>query len=152
VPPGACCPICAGAVRIVYSRKQVDRALYALKGKNTESLTLRSIMRTLENLIQISQCRLTGFLTIEADLFVSVHTTATSPSIIQIEACTREAEKIATLISTQSHRITSELSLSALTVANIVQTTAFNRCSTVIFSSNLTIFLIIYTFYINCNR
>lgn len=119
IPPGACCPVCGGAMRLIYSRKQIDRALFVLKGKNLELLTLKGILRALELLIRVSHCRLSGFLTIEADIFVLVHTTGDRISPIQHEACVREAEKIATLIDTQSHRITSDLSLSSLTVANV---------------------------------
>lgn len=90
-----------------------------LKGKNLELLTLRGILRAMETLIRVSHCRLSGFLTIESDIFVLVHTTSDAVSSIQHEACVREAEKIATLIDTQSHRITSDLSLSSLTVANV---------------------------------
>lgn len=123
IPPGACCPICTGAFRVIYSRKQVDRALYALKGKNMELLTLRSILKALDELIQISECQLTGFLTMEVDIFVGIVPRATHPTEIQIDACSREAQKIATLIQSQSHRITTNLALSALTVANLVQPT-----------------------------
>lgn len=52
---------------------------------------------------------------------MTVQSSLEDGSEIQIEACHREAEKIANLISTQSHRITSDLSLSALTVANMMQ-------------------------------
>lgn len=119
-PPGACCPLCAGAIRIVYSRKQIDRALLAMQGKNTELLTLKGVLRSLEGLVRLANCRLSGFLTIESDLFVIVHSTEENPTTIQHEACIREAEKIATLIDTQSHRITSDVALSSLTVANFV--------------------------------
>lgn len=126
IPPGACCPICGGAIRIIYSRKQIDRSLFALKGKNTELVTLKGILRALDNLIHVAHCRLSGFLTIESDVFVIVHTIGSDLSQIQYEACTREAEKIATLIDTQSHRITTDIALSALTVANIVQPNDFD--------------------------
>ncbi|XP_058833021.1 reversion-inducing cysteine-rich protein with Kazal motifs isoform X1 [Topomyia yanbarensis] len=120
-PPGACCPICGTAFRIVYSRKQVDRALYALKGKNTENLTLNAILRSLERLLQTVECRLSGQLTFENDIFVIVENLSNHPNYLQVEICSREAEKLVTLIRTQSHRITSELNLSALTVASLVQ-------------------------------
>lgn len=126
IPPGSCCPICSGAFRIVFSRKQIDRALYALKGKNTDALTLRAILQALEELIRVSQCRLSGYLTIETDIFVTVQSTIRSPTFVQIEACQREAEKISTLISMQSHRITSNLALSSLTVAHVIQSTNLN--------------------------
>lgn len=121
IPPGACCPVCGGAIRIIYSRKQIDRALFALKGKNTDVLSLKGILRGLDNLIHVAHCRLSGYLTIESDIFVIVHTVGPDLSSLQREACIREAEKVATLIETQSHRITSDLAMSALTVANIVR-------------------------------
>lgn len=120
LPPGACCPVCGTALRIVFSRKQVDRALYALKGNDTENLTLKSILRSLERLLQTVECRLSGQLTFENDIYVIVENLSRHPNALQAEICTREAEKLVTLIRTQSHRITSELNLSALIVANLV--------------------------------
>ncbi|XP_055383709.1 reversion-inducing cysteine-rich protein with Kazal motifs, partial [Condylostylus longicornis] len=119
-PPGACCPICAGALRIIFSKKQIDRALYALKMKNIEILTLQNILKSLDSLIKITECQLVGFLTMETDLFIAVISREELPNHIQIEACSIEAEKIASLINTQSHSITSNLILSSLTVANLV--------------------------------
>lgn len=130
-PPGACCPICAGAIRIVYSRKQIDRALYALKGRHQELVTLRGVLQALSGLVRVSQCRLAGFLTMETDIFVTVQSTVREPSFVQIEACAREADKIATLIGTQSHRVTSDLALSSLTVANPVPTSTVNDASAI---------------------
>lgn len=56
------------------------------------------------------------------------------PSELQLEACLREAEKIASLINTQSPRIASELSLSSLISANIVHTQISNNlgCTVII--------------------
>lgn len=122
IPPGACCPVCGTALRIVYSRKQVDRALYALKGVHTEILTLKSILGSLERLLQTVECRISGQLTFENDIYVIIENVNKHPNYLQVEICTREAEKIVTLIRTQSHMITSELNLSALIVANIVKT------------------------------
>lgn len=75
----------------------------------------------MRRLIKTSQCRLSGFLTIETDLFITIQHVSRKPTQIQIEACHREAEKITTLIAAQSHRVTSDLGLSALTVANMAQ-------------------------------
>lgn len=125
MPPGACCPICGSAIRIIYSRKQIDRALYAIK-KNMDLLPLKGILRALQGLIKVSHCRLSGYSTIESDLFVIVDTTELDPSPLQLDACKQEVQKIATLIDTQSHRITSSLALSSLTVANVVHSQRFD--------------------------
>ncbi|CAH0563480.1 unnamed protein product [Brassicogethes aeneus] len=123
-PPGACCPICGGALRILYSRKQIDRGLYALQNQFFKPLNLQSTLKALERQVQSAQCVLRGYVSIELDLFVSVGTTEKRPSDIQMEACVREAEKIANLINNHSPRIESELSLSSLTSATIIHTQA----------------------------
>lgn len=121
-PPGACCPICGGVIRFLYSRKQIDRALYALQGHSLSSLTLKSILEALERQIQVAQCALTGYLSVELDIVVIVRSTVKKPSDLQLEACVREAEKLASLVRRQSPRVASELSLSALTAATLVHT------------------------------
>ncbi|XP_046867726.1 reversion-inducing cysteine-rich protein with Kazal motifs [Drosophila willistoni] len=123
VPPGACCPLCAGgALRIIYSKKQLDRATYALKGKKSSLLTLRGVLQQLDSLIQINECQLTGFLTMEVGIFVAlVPKTRGSPTRLQLEACGREAEKISALINAQSPSITTNLVLSSLTVSHLLQ-------------------------------
>ncbi|CAH1116210.1 unnamed protein product [Phaedon cochleariae] len=121
-PPGACCPICGGSLRLLYSRKQIDRALYALQNQSTQSLNLFALLKALERQIQLAQCSLKGYLTVELDIFVVVQSTERNPSELQLEACIREAEKISSLINMQSPRIVSELSLSSLTAASMVHT------------------------------
>lgn len=121
-PPGACCPICGGTLRLLYSRKQIDRALYVLYNNDTYPLTLKALLQALARTIQVAQCSLRGYLTIEMDIFVIVETTESNPSQLQLEACIREAEKIASLVNTQSPRLVSELSLSSLVLATPVHT------------------------------
>lgn len=121
IPPGACCPICATAFRIIYSRKQIDRALYALRGQHKGLLTLHHILRELDALIEITECQLTGFLTIEVGIFVAIAPRLSAPNRMQIEACGREAEKLSNLITTQSHRITTNLILSGLTESYLLE-------------------------------
>ncbi|KAK5641309.1 hypothetical protein RI129_009856 [Pyrocoelia pectoralis] len=119
-PPGACCPICGGAIRLLYSSRQIDRALYALQNKSTSPISLNGVLKALQRHIQVAQCTLRGFLSVEADIFVVVQTTEKYPSQLQLEACVREAEKLASLVNKQSPRIVSELSLSCLTTAMTV--------------------------------
>lgn len=124
-PPGACCPICAGALRLLYSRKQIDRALYALRGTSTNALTVTAILNSLERQVQIAECSLRGFLTVELDIFVAlVPQKEYKASELQKEVCVREAEKLASLVQRSSPRILSELGLSSLTAATIVHVLA----------------------------
>ncbi|XP_034105821.1 reversion-inducing cysteine-rich protein with Kazal motifs [Drosophila albomicans] len=130
VPPGACCPICGGgAFRIIYSRKQLDRAYYALRGERTSLLTLRGILQQLDHLVQVSECQLTGFLSMEVGIFVALVPRG-QPTGLQVKACEAEAEKISTLISSQSPRITTNLALSSLIVSHMLESTP-NAAATV---------------------
>ena len=144
VPPGACCPLCnGGAIRIIYSKKQIDRALYALKGKHLEMITLKGILRALEQLVQVPHCQLGGFLTIENDLFLMVQSEQGYRNLTQIETCSMEAEKIATLISIQSHQIVTDLALSSLTVARVLQPIVSNNANALEMSYSVICLLIL---------
>lgn len=107
-------------------------------------MSLKGILRGLDNLIQVAHCNLSGYLTIESDIFVIVHTVGLNLTPLQREACVREAEKIATLIETQSHRITSDVAMSALTVANLVRSQDLDLYfnSAIIFKPYLSILLL----------
>lgn len=91
-----------------------------MQNRDTKPLTLRALLRALERQIQVAQCVLRGYLSIELDILVLVQTTERYPSALQLEACVREAEKIASLVNRQSPRVVSELSLSSLTAAKVV--------------------------------
>lgn len=120
-PPGACCPVCGGSLRLLYSQKQVDRALYALRGNAVSALTVGAVLQALERQVQVAECVVRGYLTVEMDLFVLVQAVGRNPpSELQLEACEREAEKLANLVQGASPRILSELSLSSLTTATVV--------------------------------
>ncbi|KAH8300532.1 hypothetical protein KR018_011840 [Drosophila ironensis] len=126
VPPGACCPLCAGgAFRIIYSKKQFDRAMYGLRAQSSSLLTLHGVLQQLDSLVQVSECQLTGFLTMEVGIFVALVPSSSIkwPTRVQLEACAREAEKISSLINAQSPRITTNLALSCLTVSHLLEPT-----------------------------
>jgi len=74
-PPGACCPICGGSLRLLYSRKQIDRALYACQNRSTEAVNLKSLLRSLERQVQVAQCTVRGYVTVETDIFLAVQST-----------------------------------------------------------------------------
>ncbi|KAI8439610.1 hypothetical protein MSG28_013336 [Choristoneura fumiferana] len=119
--PGACCPKCGGALRILYSKKQIDRALY---GTNISSsvINLKNVLSALERQVKIAECALRGYLTIEMEIFVSVETILDHPTDLQLRVCVLEAEKLAELINRESPLISSDLGLSALSYALTVHT------------------------------
>nr|CAD7570965.1 unnamed protein product [Timema californicum] len=110
-PPGACCPICGGALRFLYSQKQVDRALYILRGNTLSALTVHAVLTALERQVQVAECAVRGYLTVETDLFVLVQPVGSTrpPSDVQLEACIREAEKLANLVRGSSPRVLNTL-------------------------------------------
>ncbi|XP_045518029.1 reversion-inducing cysteine-rich protein with Kazal motifs isoform X1 [Pieris brassicae] len=119
--PGACCPKCGGALRILYSKKQIDRALY---GTNISAsvINLKNVLSSLERHVKVSECALRGYLTIEMEIFVTVESILKRPTDLQLKVCVLEAEKIADLINRDSALITSDLGLSALSYALTVHT------------------------------
>ncbi|XP_038222339.1 reversion-inducing cysteine-rich protein with Kazal motifs isoform X2 [Zerene cesonia] len=119
--PGACCPKCGGALRILYSKKQIDRALY---GTNISAsvINLKNVLSALERHVKVAECALRGYLTIEMEIFVTIESILKNPTDLQLKVCILEAEKIADLINRDSALITSDLGLSALSYALIVHT------------------------------
>lgn len=121
IPTGACCPICGGVVKIVYSKKQIDRGIYAMNNTHLESITLKSVLKSLQKLIKVPSCYLSGFLTIETDIMIIVYSIVKDPTLTEIEVCREEAVKITNLINTRSHHVVSNLGLSALITANYIE-------------------------------
>lgn len=120
-PPGACCPKCGGALRVLYAKKQFDRALY---GTNISGnvVHLNNILRSLEGHVKIAECALRGYLTVEMELFVSVESLLSNPTDLQLNVCVLEAEKLADLINRGSALINSDVALCALSYAIPVHT------------------------------
>ncbi|XP_014371379.2 reversion-inducing cysteine-rich protein with Kazal motifs isoform X2 [Papilio machaon] len=128
--PGACCPKCGGALRILYAKKQFDRALY---GTNISDnvVHLSNILKTLERHIKIAECALRGYLTVEMELFISVESLLDNPTDLQLQVCVLEAEKLGDLINRGSALITSDVALCALSYAIPVHTTPTQSAASV---------------------
>ncbi|XP_046752373.1 reversion-inducing cysteine-rich protein with Kazal motifs isoform X1 [Diprion similis] len=120
-PPGACCPVCGGAARLFYSRKQLERILHMMDEEmDRDAVTLGAMLVALGRQIQVSQCMLRGALTPEGDIFVINQPLPAKPSPLQLQACIAEIEKLVTRISERSPRILAEVPLGSLTRAEIM--------------------------------
>lgn len=119
--PGACCPKCGGALRMLYSKKQIDRALYGTNISATV-INLNNVMRALERHVKIAECALRGYLTIEMEIFVTVESILDNPTDLQLNICVLEAEKLSDMINRDSALVASDLGLSALSYALTVHT------------------------------
>ncbi|KAL4711491.1 hypothetical protein ACJJTC_000507 [Scirpophaga incertulas] len=120
-PPGACCPKCGGALRVLYSKKQIDRALYGTNISATV-VNLHNLLKALELQVKIAECALRGYLTIETEIFVSIESLLPDPTDLQLEVCVLEAERLADMINRESPVISIDLGLSALSYAINVHT------------------------------
>ncbi|XP_026321688.1 reversion-inducing cysteine-rich protein with Kazal motifs [Hyposmocoma kahamanoa] len=142
--PGACCPRCGGALRILYSKKQIDRALYGTNISATV-INLSNVLKALERHVKIAECALRGFLTIEREIFVTVESTLRNPTDLQLNVCVLEAEKLADLINRESVLVSSDLGLSALSYALTVHTQPTSSASGIKLS--VVVGLLTYTIY-----
>lgn len=143
--PGACCPRCGGALRILYSKKQIDRALYGTN-ISTTVINLSNVLKALERHVKIAECALRGFLTIEREIFVTVESMHRNPTDLQLNVCVLEAEKLADLINRESVLISTDLGLSALSYALTVHTQSTSSASDIKFS--VVVGLLSYTVYV----
>ncbi|KOB77848.1 Serine protease inhibitor [Operophtera brumata] len=145
--PGGCCPKCGGALRILYSQKQIDRALY---GTNISAsvINLQNILKALDRHVKIAECALRGYLTIEMEIFISIETVLQNATDLQLSVCVLEAEKLADMINRQSVLITSDLGLSALSYALTVHTYPTSAASSI----NLSLFPLLLLVFIFVTR
>lgn len=91
--------------------------MYGSRGSQA-ALTVASVLGALERHVQVSECSVRGYASVEAELVVVVQARdRPKPSALQLETCVREAEKLAALVRRGSPRVLSELSLSVLSNA-----------------------------------
>lgn len=145
IPPGACCPVCGGAARIFYSRKQLDRIYYMMEEEaDRDSVTLAAILSALGRQLQVAQCSLRGYVTPESDIFIVIQSTSGSPSSLQLRACVAETEKLITRITERSPKVVAQVPLGALTRAEVAHGHVSSAtCSQWTFSLILTVFVFV---------
>ena len=90
--------------------------------QDKDSVTLKSMLVTLERRIQVTQCSLRGMVTPEGDIFVMLLPIAKKPSMFQLRSCVLEMEKLSTMIIQKNPSIMMEVPLSALTGAEVLHT------------------------------
>ncbi|XP_070565253.1 reversion-inducing cysteine-rich protein with Kazal motifs-like [Ptychodera flava] len=112
-PPGACCPICAGQLRILYSTKVTNDVAEILEGP----VTVFEIISQLRRHISVAECDLYGYLSIEGDIVVLVVPIVQNPTDLQVDACNKETLKLESIINSGSPVESSFVQLSGLTAA-----------------------------------
>ncbi|KAK6491831.1 reversion-inducing cysteine-rich protein with Kazal motifs-like isoform X2 [Huso huso] len=116
IPPGACCPLCAGMLKVLWSKDQLN--VFA-KINYKQPVTVHNILRTLRLHISVPQCDIFGYLSIESEIVILIVPVDQQPTSLQIEACNKEAEKIDSLINYGSPTLVSHVPLSALTTSQV---------------------------------
>uniref|UniRef100_A0A8C9U327 Reversion-inducing cysteine-rich protein with Kazal motifs n=1 Tax=Scleropages formosus TaxID=113540 RepID=A0A8C9U327_SCLFO len=109
-PPGACCPLCAGMLRILWNKVQMD--VFA-KLNREQPVTVHDVLEILRLYVSVPQCDVFGYLSIDSEMVVLVVPVDQQPTALQIELCNKEAEKIDSLISYGSPTLVSLVPLSA---------------------------------------
>ncbi|XP_047424074.1 reversion-inducing cysteine-rich protein with Kazal motifs [Mugil cephalus] len=115
-PPGACCPICASMLLILLNQEQMNA--FSKLNKN-QPVTVHDVLQVLRLHVSVPQCDVFGYLSINHELVVLIVPVDQQPTPLQVEACSKEAEKIDSLINYASPTLVSHVPLSAFLASEI---------------------------------
>uniref|UniRef100_A0AAY4BEB4 Reversion-inducing cysteine-rich protein with Kazal motifs n=1 Tax=Denticeps clupeoides TaxID=299321 RepID=A0AAY4BEB4_9TELE len=125
-PPGACCPLCAGMLQILWNREQMNA--FAKLNRN-QPVTVHDILRILRRHVSVPQCDVFGYLSIDSEIVILIAPVDQQPTPLQIEACSKEAEKIDSLINSGSPTLVSHVPLSAFLTSELkISTISSSGC------------------------
>ncbi|XP_023571845.1 reversion-inducing cysteine-rich protein with Kazal motifs [Octodon degus] len=116
IPPGACCPLCAGMLRVLFDREKLD---IIAKVTNKKPITVLDILEKIRMHVSVPQCDVFGYFSIESEIVILIIPVDHYPKALQIEACNKEAEKIESLINSDSPTLASHVPLSALIISQV---------------------------------
>ncbi|MBZ3869736.1 Reversion-inducing cysteine-rich protein with Kazal motifs [Sciurus carolinensis] len=116
IPPGACCPLCAGMLRVLFDKEKLDTIA---KVTNKKPITVLEILQKIRMHVSVPQCDVFGYFSIESEIVVLIIPVDHHPKALQIEACNKEAEKIESLINSDSPTLASHVPLSALIISQV---------------------------------
>uniref|UniRef100_A0A8C2ECJ8 Reversion-inducing cysteine-rich protein with Kazal motifs n=1 Tax=Cyprinus carpio TaxID=7962 RepID=A0A8C2ECJ8_CYPCA len=106
-PPGACCPVCAGLLQILWNKAQMNTFA------KVNPVTVHDVLKILRLHISVPQCDIFGYLSVDSELIVLIVPVDQQPTPLQIEACSKEAEKIDSLINSASPTLGAHVPLAA---------------------------------------
>lgn len=120
-PPGGCCPVCGAALRLLFTRKMTDWIVETVG--NVEPVVVQTLAEKLRQHVKILECDVFAFLSVKSDIIALIVTTVDNPTELQIEACIKEAEKLESLIQKSSPILLTDLSLSFISGATMIEPT-----------------------------
>ncbi|KTF95791.1 hypothetical protein cypCar_00030231 [Cyprinus carpio] len=107
---GACCPVCAGLLQILWNKAQMNT--FAKLNRN-QPVTVHDVLKILRLHISVPQCDIFGYLSVDSELIVLIVSVDQQPTPLQIEACSKETEKIDSLINSASPTLGAHVPLAA---------------------------------------
>ncbi|KAL4222440.1 hypothetical protein ACF0H5_018479 [Mactra antiquata] len=115
IPPWSCCPVCAAELRLLVAEPLAHISIEVKKGP----LTLNKILSSLSMMISVSECDVFGYLGLDDDIIVLVAPVTQYPTVLQMSACIKEAERLEYLIQSRNPSITSNMILTPLVYAKL---------------------------------
>nr|XP_033785523.1 reversion-inducing cysteine-rich protein with Kazal motifs isoform X3 [Geotrypetes seraphini] len=116
ISPGSCCPLCAGLLKILFDKDKLDTFA---KVTNKKPITILDILEKIRLHISVPQCDVFGYLSIENEIVILIIPVDKHPKALQIEACNKEAERVDSLINSDSPTLASHVPLSALVTSQV---------------------------------
>ncbi|BFY97048.1 hypothetical protein BsWGS_00088 [Bradybaena similaris] len=116
VPPGACCPICAAQLKLLW-----DPRLMSAAASHTTSkvISTMDVLNSLSDQVSVVECDVFGYVSVNGELIVIIAPLITRPSGLQVEACQSEAGRIHSLLKIGSPNLVSYLMLSPLLLSSL---------------------------------
>ncbi|XP_028406516.1 reversion-inducing cysteine-rich protein with Kazal motifs-like [Dendronephthya gigantea] len=116
-PPGACCEVCATQLTVLFDETEVSNTNKIVM--DNQAITQEQVVARVRRHISMSQCDVFGFYNTENDFILLVRAITEKPTTLQFLICIKEAQKIETLINTQSAIFTSDEILSSFRAVSL---------------------------------
>ncbi|XP_067139250.1 reversion-inducing cysteine-rich protein with Kazal motifs-like [Centruroides vittatus] len=117
--PESCCPVCGGAFQLLFSHNIYDEIIGAIKDEQQSRLS--AVAKTLLEHVNVAECGVFVYSTQEANIVVLVSPTVQNATALQVEACTKEAEKLHSLFRQKSPTLLTKVPLSSFLTSVIVE-------------------------------
>ncbi|XP_059171661.1 reversion-inducing cysteine-rich protein with Kazal motifs-like [Physella acuta] len=116
IPPGACCPICATQLTLLWDPRLMSEAANL---KKTRTISTMDVLTSLSDHVSVQECDVFGHLSVNGELIVIIGPNVLLPTALQVEACQSEAERIHNLFKMGSPTILSYLTLSPFLLVSL---------------------------------
>lgn len=89
--PGACCPKCAGEIRVLYSMDLMNKVS---RGAGNRAITIQDVIEVFRQQIAFVECDVFGYLSIEGDLVLLIMPITRHPTTLQVTARNIDGESV----------------------------------------------------------